>query len=46
MDLYDNSPEDGRVVCVDEFGPLNPKPSKDKLLAHTANARRISATTV
>lgn len=23
LDLYDNPPEDGRVICVDEFGPLN-----------------------
>lgn len=23
LDLYDHPPTDGRVVCVDEFGPLN-----------------------
>jgi len=23
LDLYDNPPADGRVICVDEFGPLN-----------------------
>ncbi|MEU4412684.1 helix-turn-helix domain-containing protein [Nocardia salmonicida] len=23
LDLYDHRPADGRVVCVDEFGPLN-----------------------
>ena len=23
LDLYDHPPGDGRVVCVDEFGPLN-----------------------
>ena len=23
LDLYDHPPADGRVVCVDEFGPLN-----------------------
>jgi hypothetical protein len=22
LDLYDNPPEDGRVICVDEFGLL------------------------
>jgi transposase len=28
--LYDNPPADGRVICVDEFGPLNlqPRPGK------------------
>ena len=24
--LYDNPPADGRVICVDEFGPLNLQP--------------------
>jgi hypothetical protein len=23
LDLYDHPPDDGRVVCADEFGPLN-----------------------
>ncbi|MFD4461750.1 hypothetical protein [Nocardia sp. NPDC058480] len=23
LDLYGNPPADGRVICVDEFGPLN-----------------------
>ncbi|MFI9415113.1 IS630 family transposase [Nocardia gamkensis] len=26
LDLYDHPPADGRVVCVDEFGPLNLQP--------------------
>ncbi|NQE72421.1 hypothetical protein NG2371_06906 [Nocardia gamkensis] len=26
LDLYDNPPADGRVICVDEFGPLNLQP--------------------
>ncbi|WP_240505254.1 IS630 family transposase [Nocardia mangyaensis] len=26
LELYDNPPADGRVVCVDEFGPLNLQP--------------------
>ncbi|MFD9552559.1 transposase, partial [Nocardia salmonicida] len=26
LDLYDHRPADGRVVCVDEFGPLNLQP--------------------
>jgi transposase len=30
LDLYDHPPIDGRVLCVDEFGPLNlmPRPGK------------------
>ncbi|QUQ72442.1 IS630 family transposase [Kutzneria sp. CA-103260] len=30
LDLYDHPPVDGRVVCVDEFGPLNLQPRKGK----------------
>jgi transposase len=30
LDLYDHPPDDGRVVCVDEFGPLNLLPRKGK----------------
>jgi transposase len=26
LELYDHPPSDGRVVCVDEFGPLNLQP--------------------
>jgi hypothetical protein len=28
--LYDQPPTDGRVVCVDEFGPLSLLPRKGK----------------
>jgi hypothetical protein len=30
LELYDHPPADGRVICVDEFGPLNlmPRPGK------------------
>jgi transposase len=28
--LYDHPPTDGRVICVDEFGPLNLLPRKGK----------------
>ncbi|MER5908837.1 helix-turn-helix domain-containing protein [Streptomyces mirabilis] len=28
--LYDTPPADGRVICVDEFGPLNLMPRKGK----------------
>jgi transposase len=30
LDLYDAPPTDARVVCVDEFGPLNLQPRKGK----------------
>ncbi|MFD1320606.1 IS630 family transposase [Micromonospora sonneratiae] len=26
LDLYDHPPADGRVICIDEFGPLNLQP--------------------
>lgn len=26
LDLYDRPPADWRVLCIDEFGPLNPQP--------------------
>jgi transposase len=26
LELYDHPPEDGRVICLDEFGPLNLQP--------------------
>jgi hypothetical protein len=28
LELYDHRPADGRVICVDEFGPLNLMPRK------------------
>ena len=28
LDLYDHPPDDGRIICVDEFGPLNLLPHK------------------
>lgn len=28
--LYDQPPTDGRVLCVDEFGPLNLQPRPDQ----------------
>ncbi|WP_235022933.1 transposase [Amycolatopsis alkalitolerans] len=30
LDLYDTRPPDGRVICVDEFGPLNLMPGKGR----------------
>lgn len=29
-ELYKNPPEDGRVICVDEFGPLSLQPYKGR----------------
>src|SRR5262249_5948416 len=31
LELYDHPPADGRVICADEFGPLNlqPRPGRD-----------------
>jgi transposase len=33
LDLYDHPPAGGRLVCVDEFGPLNLLPRKGKAAA-------------
>jgi hypothetical protein len=33
LDLYDHPPADGRVIRVDEFGPLNLQPRKGPSLA-------------
>jgi hypothetical protein len=35
LDLYDDPPADSRVVCVDEFGPLNLLPRKGKKVVAT-----------
>ncbi|MFD4315044.1 hypothetical protein [Streptomyces sp. NPDC058548] len=39
LELYDAPPTDGRVVCVDEFGPLNLQPRKGKNTAINAYFR-------
>jgi transposase len=44
LDLYDHPPEDGRVVCVDEFGPLNLLPRKGKAWRPRRTPRRLRAT--
>ncbi|MDT0349543.1 helix-turn-helix domain-containing protein [Pseudonocardia charpentierae] len=44
LDLYDQPPEDGRVVCVDEFGPLNLLPRKGKAWRPRRTPRRLRAT--
>ncbi|MEU9624906.1 IS630 family transposase [Streptomyces sp. NPDC048155] len=42
--LYDTPPADGRVVCVDEFGPLNLMPRKGKAWRPRRSPRRLRAT--
>ncbi len=44
LDLYDHPPADGRVVCVDEFGPLNLLPRKGKAWRFRRRPRRQRAT--
>ena len=42
--LYDTPPVDGRVVCVDESGPLNLMPRKGKTWAWSGSPRPLRAT--
>ncbi|WP_328348297.1 IS630 family transposase [Micromonospora sp. NBC_00421] len=42
--LYDLPPADGRVLCVDEFGPLNLKPAQDGAWRPVAHPVRLRAT--
>jgi transposase len=42
--LYDTPPTDGRVICVDEFGPLNLMPRKGKAWRPAGRPRRLRAT--
>ncbi|TDD58370.1 IS630 family transposase [Actinomadura rubrisoli] len=42
--LYDQRPKDGRVICLDEFGPLNLMPRTGKAWRPTARPRRLRAT--
>jgi transposase len=44
LDLYDHPPDDGRVVCVDEFGPLNLQPRKGKAWRPVGKSLRQRAT--
>ncbi|MEU8005593.1 IS630 family transposase [Catellatospora sp. NPDC049111] len=44
LDLYDRPPADGRVVCVDEFGPLNLQPRAGKVWRPACRTRRLRAT--
>jgi transposase len=42
--LYDTPPADGRVICVDEFGPLNLQPRKGRAWRPVGKPRRLRAT--
>src|SRR5689334_21232418 len=44
LDLYDHPPVEGRVVCVDEFGPLNLQPRTGKAWRPQRRPRRLRAT--
>jgi transposase len=44
LDLYDNPPADGRVICVDEFGPLNLLPRPGRGWFPRTRAARLRAT--
>jgi transposase len=44
LTLYDTPPADGRVICVDEFGPLNLMPRKGKAWGRVKRPRRLRAT--
>ena len=42
--LYDDPPPEGRVICVDEFGPLNLQPRPGKGWFRTGQPARRRAT--
>jgi hypothetical protein len=42
--LYDWAPQDGRVICVDEFGPLNLQPRTGKAWRPVRSPARLRAT--
>jgi transposase len=44
LDLYDRPPADGRVICVDEFGPLNLQPRPGRAWRGIAKPARLRAT--
>ena len=44
LDLYDHPPADGRVICVDEFGPLNLQPRPGRGWFPTGRPARLRAT--
>ncbi|WP_240522059.1 IS630 family transposase [Amycolatopsis vastitatis] len=44
LDLYDHPPADGRVICVDEFGPLNLQPRPGRGWFPRGRPARLRAT--
>jgi transposase len=44
LDLYDHPPADGRVICVDEFGPLNLQPRPGRAGRPVTRPVRLRAT--
>jgi transposase len=44
LDLYDQRPSDGRVICVDVFGPMNLLPRKGKAWRPAGRPARQRAT--
>jgi len=44
LELYDHPPADGRVICVDEFGPLNLQPRPGRGWFPVRRAGRLRAT--
>ncbi|HEY0692863.1 MAG TPA: IS630 family transposase [Kribbella sp.] len=44
LDLYDRPPADGRVICADEFGPLNLQPRPGRGWFPTGSPVRLRAT--
>jgi transposase len=44
LDLYDHPPADGRVVCIDEFGPLNLQPRPGRAWRPSGHPARLRAT--
>lgn len=44
LHLYDHPPVDGRVICVDEFGPLNLQPRPGRVWRPAGRTRRLRAT--
>ncbi|WP_245676927.1 IS630 family transposase [Nocardia acidivorans] len=44
LDLYDHPPAEGRVLCVDEFGPLNLQPRAGRGWFPQRKPKRVRAT--
>jgi transposase len=44
LDLYDHPPRDGRVICADEFGPLNLQPRPGRAWRPAGHPARLRAT--